>query len=222
MTDILRKYKPGLAFVHLTAYDSIRHRYGKDAGEIAAAFEALDRNLAALLAAYGDGDVIVFSDHSQINVHTVLTPNDALVGAGMLLKENGEYKMGRDDCFFECCGGTAFLHKGALSGRIVEELREAMERSEGFSRFLTQDEMRGAGYADCAFGVCAAEGYCYSAHEHGEKANHGYTLDMPDYKVFYMVRGCGAEPGEEITGGSLLDIAKMVSRRMGLNMSEGD
>jgi hypothetical protein len=39
---------------------------------------------------------------------------------------------------------------------------------------------------------------------------------MPDYTVFYMVRGCGLEPGNITFGGSLLDIAPLVVKYLGL------
>jgi hypothetical protein len=54
MADILREHRPGLALIHLTAYDALCHEHGKDSGALETAFEALDRNLGILLEAAGN------------------------------------------------------------------------------------------------------------------------------------------------------------------------
>jgi predicted AlkP superfamily pyrophosphatase or phosphodiesterase len=230
MCDILHSKKPGLALIHFTVYDTLCHRHGKGSKELSAAFETLDKNLAALLdAAKDEPDVLIFSDHSQINVHTVVTVND-------LLKE-----MKLNNCFFECCGGSAFFNANGLSRKLTDEVKRRVEESEGFRRFLTEDEMREAGYFtqenasteeaavnsavnndapfqdQAAFGFTAQAGYSYEAYPKEDKATHGYALDMPNYKVFYMVKGFGLAPGER-RGGSLLDIAPLVAKRLELTM----
>jgi hypothetical protein len=205
MCDILRRKKPGLALIHFTAYDTLCHMHGKGGRELDTAFEALDKNLAALLeAAKDEGDVLIFSDHSQINVHTVVTINDLICD------------MEPDECFFECCGGSAFFHSNGLSEWRIDEVKRRVEKSEGFRRFLMPEEMRQSGYqGHAAFGIAAQAGYCYEAYPKDIKATHGYALDMPDYKVFYMARGFGLKSGEH-TGGSLLDIAPLVAKRLKL------
>ena len=219
MADILREYKPGLALIHLTAYDSLCHENGKRSAAAYTAYEELDRNLAALLHAAGDGeDVILFSDHSQLGVHTVLDPNNALVAAGLLRRQGGAYLPGESGCYFACDGGSAFFHAGSIPASRVEEIRESIGRGEGFRRFLTVEELRGSGMGGAAFGFCAEAGYYYEAFGGKKKANHGYPLDMPGYTVFYMVRGCGLAPGGVFHGGSLLDIAPLAARRLGVDL----
>ena len=219
MADILRKNKPGLALIHLTVYDTLCHKHGNDAGALKAAYDSLDRNLALLLeAADADSDVILFSDHSQINLHTDLEPNTILVNAGLMSRENDAWIPGESGCYIECCGGSAFFHAGDLSAISVEYLRDNIENSEGFRRFLTYEEMIESGYERATFGFCAQAGYSYVAFPQGHKADHGYPTDMPDYKVFYMVRGCGLQPGSVAQGGSLLNIAPLAAQRLGLQL----
>ncbi|MDR2888460.1 MAG: ectonucleotide pyrophosphatase/phosphodiesterase, partial [Lachnospiraceae bacterium] len=69
MADIMRHERPGLCLIHLTAYDTMRHKYGKNSTAIRVALETLDHNLSLLLEAAGDRPVILFSDHSQLEVH---------------------------------------------------------------------------------------------------------------------------------------------------------
>ena len=236
MAYILRKHNPGLALVHLTAYDSLCHKHGKGSPGLDAAFEAMDNNLAALLDAAGDErDIILFSDHSQINVHTYSDPNELIAEMGLLHESyakgsadghaDGRYASVHSDwhrCFFECCGGCAFFHGGSLSDEAVGSVRNRIELSDGFFRFLSPDEMQDSGYSHASFGFCAKAGYCYGMADSTSKANHGYTLDMPDYTVFYMIKGSGItqEPDKP---GSLLDIAPLAARLLGLSRGkQGD
>jgi len=217
MTDILREKNPGLALMHLTAFDTLCHINGVDSKEIDEAFKSLDSNLALLLEAAGDDrEVIIFSDHSQRNVHTPLDPNTMLVDSGLLEKGDKVYIPGEYGCYFECCGGTAFLHAGSLSAKQVEEIRKKTMTFGGFRRFLTAEEMHDSGYEHTAFGFTAEDGYCYFALKEAHKADHGYTADMPEYTVFYLARGKGFEAGSVTRCGSLLDIAPIVSERLGL------
>jgi len=224
MTDILRGKlrrakrgkKPYLALMHLTAYDTICHEYGPGSAETQTAFEAMDANLAVLLDAADDDDVIVFSDHAQIEIHTVTDPNSILVNEGLIFRTGNGYQSGESGCFFELAGGSAFFHAGKLDVKRIEDLRSLAVKSEGFYRFLTAGEMRETGRNEAAFGICAKAGFCYEISGKMKKGNHGYPLDMEDYKVFYMVKGFGLKPGAVTYGGSLLDIAPLVIRRINL------
>jgi predicted AlkP superfamily pyrophosphatase or phosphodiesterase len=217
MVEILKKYNPGLALMHLTAYDSLCHKHGRYSDELETAYKSLDNNLARLLEAVGgDRDVIIFSDHSQLNVHTSINPNDMLVESGLLHFKENSYIMSENACFFECCGGSAFFHSGNLSQSKIGEIRDSVSGSEGFKRFLTDEEMRLSGQRS-AFGFGAKSGYCYESFPSNHKATHGYTLDMPDYSVFYMFRFKDGENSDnKLLGNSLLDITSLAAERLGL------
>ena len=218
MADILRRHKPGLALMHLTAYDSLCHRNGRGSEALKEGFEALDRNLSVLLEAAGDRDVLILSDHSQLNVHTAFEPNELFVERGLMSREKDAWIPGAEGCFFECCGGTAFFHAGGLAESQIDELREAIERNSGFRRYLTDSEKHDSGYGGAAFGFCAKEGYSFLAFGPGHKAEHGYPADMQDYNVFYLARGFGLQPGSIHTGGSLLDIAPLILNTLGVEV----
>lgn len=218
MADILRTKRPGLALMHLTAYDSLCHQHGKNYDALQIAFASLDKNLNTLLQAAGDDtSVIVFSDHGQLPVHTSVLPNDTLVHMGLLHKTNDEYAPGDAGCFFECAGGSAFLHAGGLDESRMQAVRAEAQSLPGFARFLWPEEMRQSGHSELPFGFCVLPGFSLDAVPGHEKANHGYPLDYDNYQVFYAVRAPGHAPGTT-TGGSLLHLAGIAADILGLDM----
>ena len=79
MADIISLGHPDLMLMHLTAYDSMCHKYGKGTPETDDALREMDLMLGMLAdrSGFSEGKtaVIVFSDHSQLNVHTAVDPN---------------------------------------------------------------------------------------------------------------------------------------------------
>jgi hypothetical protein len=200
MADILAHKKPGLALVHLTAFDTLCHHYG-EAAALETAFDSLDANLGMLLDAAGkDAEVILFSDHAQLDVHKTLLPNEAFA------------EDLKDGAFIECCGGSAFFHAAKTAPDTIAQIKNRVQASEGFSRFLTLEEMRVSGRSELPFGFCALPGYAYESADTGHKGQHGYPLDYENYKVFYMARGRNIPRGKTVKGGSLLDIAPLALR----------
>jgi hypothetical protein len=214
MADILRR-GPGLALMHFTAYDGLCHKHGEDFGVLDKALAVMDGELGKLLGAVGEETaVILFADHAQLPVENTLLPNDTLVEMGLLRRdEAGAYRIGEQGCFIECCGGAAFLHPGKLEN--TGPLRQKLEQSPGFKRWLREDELRAAGRGELPAGFCPLPGYHYEACDKGEKGQHGYPLDYEGYKVFYAVRSPGVCRGKLLRGGSLLDIAPLALRFLG-------
>jgi len=191
--DVLRRKKPDLTLVHLIAYDSLFHSFGSKGTEIDSAKKALDANLGKILASSSSGTVIVFSDHSQLDI-----------------TENVNLNTLYENAVFEQAGGTAFLNRTV----------EGLEEQAWFARYLTKDEMKESGYADKpVFGIAAKAGYCFS--ESGSyRGNHGYPADYEDYQVFYAVRGSGFAPElkQQWLKKRLTDITAIIARELGLDM----
>jgi hypothetical protein len=226
MTDMLRRHRPKLALMHLTAYDSLCHIHGEDFNKLDAALEVLDGGLGALLDAFeaggsGDTAAILFSDHAQLPAETTVRPNSILLEMGLLRRDaEGAFHTGESGCFIECCGGSAFFHPGKLSeneeGRAaMAVIRRRLEETPGFNRRLDEDEMNECGRGDLPFGFCVLPGYTCDEYGHGEKAQHGYPAGYDGYRVFYAVRGGTVPKGKTLRGGSLLDIAPLALRLLG-------
>jgi len=145
--DLLRRKKPDLALVHLIAYDTIFHYAGSRGDEIETARQSLDRNLGRLLESWGDGTVIVFSDHSQLDVD-----------------ENVDLRETFGDAVYEQAGGCAFV---SCSGAGIGE-------RPWFERFLTEAEMEESGFAGKGLtGIAAKPGFVF-CEEGGYRGAHSY------------------------------------------------
>ncbi len=211
MKDIIKEKQPDLMLLHLTAYDSLCHHYGRGAKELHVAYESLDKSLARILEVLDkDTTVVFFADHGQLNVDHCILANNYLEEMGLTYQE----------AYIECCGGSAFLHNYKCSSEKVEQIKERIKQSRGFNRFLTPEEMQVCGRSTLAFGFCAKEGYYYEREEKKEKGNHGYPLDYPGYQVFYGVKGKNFEGGKVLKGGSLLDVTALVAAECELDMPD--
>ncbi|MCL2382040.1 MAG: alkaline phosphatase family protein [Treponema sp.] len=190
---VLRRKKPDLALVHLIAYDTLFHYAGSGGREMDIAKKAMDTNLGKLLESAKDYTVIVFSDHSQIDVD-----------------ENVDLSVLYGDTVFEQCGGCAFL-----SGEP-----EGLEREPWFGRYLSKEEMKESGYMyKPVFGIAAKPGYVFSENG-GYKGAHGYPADYEGYRVFYGVRGNKFTAGHEHQWlkGHITDVTAIIARELGLDM----
>ena len=218
MTYLLRKKAPDLAMVHLTCFDSLCHEHGLDSPMIETAYAAMEKNLGELLtAADWRYNLLLFSDHSQLPVTDSLLPNRLLKERGWIrVDESGEYIPG--DCFFECCGGSAFLHPGGLTQNQVEALKGAVQAMDGFGRLLSADEMDVCGRGELPFGFAAEPGWDCAGYGGHERANHGYPVNYDNYKVFYLCHGEGFAPGL-IRGGDLLDLTAHAASVLDLDMN---
>ncbi|MCL2558265.1 MAG: alkaline phosphatase family protein, partial [Treponema sp.] len=191
--DLFNRRKPDLALVHLVAYDSLFHAFGSCGPEIEAAKKSLEQNLGRLVESWGErGPVIVFSDHSQLDIRQCVD----------LEARYGE-------AIFEQVGGSAFLRE-AIPG---------IEAEPWLERFLTKAEMEESGYADLApFGIAAKPGFLFSDDDR-YRGGHGYPADYENYNVFYCAKGLSFSDSENHSlKNRLTDVTAIVARELDLEM----
>lgn len=158
VASLLKKKKPSLTLVHLIAYDTICHEVGpNDNDKLYLAKKAMDDNLAKLLRVW-KGDILIFSDHSQLSVNETINLN-------VLYNSN-----------FVQMGGCAFGNNVPLN----------LENQYFFGRYLTKEEMHESGYAGIfAFGIAAKSGFSFG--EKPVKGDHGYPTTYENYNTFYAI-----------------------------------
>ena len=192
--DLLKRKKPDLVLVHLIAYDTMFHFTGSKGKEMDIAKKALDTNLGILLENWGENTVIVFSDHSQLDVSENIDLNDIYGNA-----------------VFEQTGGSAFTDKAI----------EGLEEQPWFGRYLTKEEMEESGHIDKhILGIAAKAGYVFSSGSYRFKGNHGYPADYENYNIFYAVKGKNFRQGHEQNWlkNKITDTTAIIARELNLNM----
>ena len=198
--------------MHLTAYDSLCHEFGRGSEQTMMALREMDENLGQLFDASGkDTAAIVFSDHAQLNVHTAVDPNRILEMLGYLTyHENGTVTDAQG--VFQNCDGSSFFFNCGLDPDLVGLVKDAVLADIAVERLLTDEEMSESGYAGKAeFGICAKPGYYFKA-ANVEKATHGYPTDYPNYRVFFAV----SEPDHTIESDSILEVHKTALKILSL------
>ena len=192
--DALIRHKPDLFLLHLIDTDSQKHDFGPDSAQARDSLARHDERIGRLLQALQtagtaeETEIIIFSDHGCLPVHTTIEPDDFLAEKRFYHPENGSLPV--FDAYFHSAGGTAFLRicNTEKSGRIKEAFAEFLEKPF-VSRILTDAEMKTAGMADFFdYGVVAAEGYSFGSRHLGQ---HGYTIDREGYYPFYLAAGSG-------------------------------
>lgn len=211
MADLLRR-RPGigLAALHLTAYDWACHHYGKGSRQSLEAISSLDRNLGKVLEHIQPGtDVLVFSDHSELNHSRFCDPERELALNGGVWD--------REKAFFYLCGGVCFCFAPGLDRAQAAALEERCLALEGVERTLTGREMRDSGFEDegAAFGLGARTGWVFD-HSLREKAEHGYLLDKEHYNTFIMTSWKEEGPCADV-----LDVPRLAAARLGLDYEGG-
>lgn len=212
MQDIIWLGQPDLMLMHLTAYDTLCHKYGRGSAETMTALREMDGFLGSLADACGkDTAVIVFSDHSQLNVHTAVDPNKILEFLGYLdYHENGT--VSNEHAVFQNQDGCSLCFNRDLNPEQLDAVRNAVLADPAVKRLLTEEEMRESGFAgSAAFGICAKEGYYFKA-VNDEKATHGYPTDYPNYDVFFAI----SKPIYEPESNSILEVYKAARKIIGI------
>lgn len=206
-TDLLKKNKADLYMLHLLDVDSTKHRYGATSDEAFAALARIDHRLGEFLEVFESIGfsklrILIFSDHSCMDVKHTIRPNDML----------SEHGISFDTAYFHSTHGCCFLH---IADNITSSERETLDsfleifsHTKGVARALTEEELRTSGAINEGFskGYTAKKDYVFGRKYKGQ---HGYALDNEDYKTFYLEIVPG-KPKETVTGGSIIEVGKEV------------
>ena len=216
-TDLLRKEKADLYMLHLLDVDSSKHRHGATSDEAFAALRRIDHRLGEFLEVFetkglSNFQILIFSDHSCMDVKKAIRPNDLL----------SEHNLSFDTAYFHSTHGCCFLHVSehisASEKEALDSFLEIFTHTKGVGRRLTEEELRKSGALNEGFtiGFTAKPGYVFGRMYKGQ---HGYALDNPDYKTFYLeilsdpaakAPVSATEPGKVVSGGSILEVGTKV------------
>lgn len=220
--DLIRKNKADLYMLHLLDVDTCKHNHGATSKEATEALGRIDECLGHLLAAMEsvgmeNFEILIFSDHSSLDIKEDLHPNELLTARGFSLQ----------DVHFHTTHGCAFLYiSPTASDKLKQDVDDFIKeflQMDAVSRELSTEEMRLCGATGDGFcrGFSAKPGYELGKYRKGQ---HGYPMDpeYEDFKIFYLEIGnqaskAAAEAGDavedvdgvsQVHGGCIIEVGK--------------
>jgi predicted AlkP superfamily pyrophosphatase or phosphodiesterase len=244
---IIERFKPNITFVHPSHVDSARHKTGVFTEDVRRAVMATDEYLGELLDAVAKAgiedstDIIVLSDHGQLDITRCVLPNLLLKDAGYI-KDDKNGKISSWDAYVAAGGLCAHVYlcdpsDEQLYRSVYEFLSERAKSGEyGFESVLTVDEVKELYglYGDFSF-VLETDGHTGFAE--GLEAPYARGTDVKDYRMAKASHGHRPEKGPQptffaygpsfksgvsIENGDILDHAPTFAKVFGLSLPDAD
>ncbi|MBQ8371858.1 MAG: alkaline phosphatase family protein [Clostridia bacterium] len=225
-TEIIKRYKPNLLLTHPSYVDDRRHAGGVFGEKVNHALKETDRWLGMLLDAVRDAgienetDIVLLSDHGQINITRTISPNVYLADAGYItLDDSGTVTDWQ--AYSKSTGASAHVYlkepkSKELYDRVYSLLSDmAREGIYGFEKVYTAEEMKEKYglFGDFSF-VLETDGYTSFGEWTSRPSVRGY--DLSDYRF-----GKGTHGHEPHKGPQPMLIAKGPSFKRGVTLPEG-
>lgn len=243
--EIIKKYQPNLLLVHLGDVDSKRHKGGVFSQMVIESLERHDEWLGTILDAIKDAgiegstDIIILSDHGQINITRVMSPNVYLVDNGFIRLDD-EGKIKDWDAYVLSTGASAHVYLSRPNDeKLYNEVYNLLldmqnEGIYGFEKVYTAKEMREqySLYGDFSF-VLETDGYTGFAQRLTRPVVTGF--DFNDYRYSRGTHGYephkGAQPTFFATGpsfnknvvieqGDILNHASTIASALGVELKD--
>ena len=244
-TNIIKKFKPNLILIHPSDVDSKRHRSGVFSELVNEAIERTDRWLGMVLDAIDEAgiapstDVVLLSDHGQINITRVISPNVWLVDHGYIrLSDDGTIK--EWNAYVKSAGASAHVYlldpnNTSLHDEVYKLLSDmANEGIYGFERVYTKvevEEKYGLS-GDFSF-VLETDGFTSFGERLVRPAVSGFDLD--DYRFGrathgheptkgpqppFIAKGPSFKSGVVIPTGNILNHAPTLAKVLGIDLRD--
>lgn len=242
---VIRQYHPDFMLVHLARLDHIEHMTGPFSAESDRAIEAIDSEVAQLIAAERAVDpnsiIVIVSDHGFSPLHT-------RVNLGVLFARAGLIQLGPDPGAHHHAeveswqvqlwptGGTTaiLLHHpsdGAVRAKVAAILKKAAENPDhGIERILTRDQaLQQGGFADprMAFVVAWKLGFSGGGALTGpivvpvaKGGTHGYLARHPELHSSFFMEGNGVGKGKNLGEIDMRQIAPTVAQVLGVRLGD--
>ncbi len=232
---ILETKKPELAFVYLTDLDTVQHGYGPFSKEALATLEAIDADVARIVAASPkDSTFVIVSDHGFLPITKVVRPSVLLRAAGLLDVENGRVK-GYRAAAWKAGGLCAIMLRDpndAASKQAAMQLfnEAASNPANGIARVHDGAAIAAkGGFSGAALVLEAAPGFMFSASLDGpvveassERGAHGYPPDRSELRASLIVSGAHIKRGGTLGVVDMIDVAPTVAKLLSLSLPDAE
>lgn len=225
--EIIKRYKPNLLLTHPSYVDNQRHVGGVFSERVNNALRMTDTWLGMILDALdqagigNETDIVLLSDHGQINITRVISPNVYLADAGYIKLDN-EGNLISYDAFAKSAGASAHVYLSnkndkALYDGVYKLLTDmANEGIYGFEKVYTLGQVNAAHGLDGAFSfVLETDGYTSFGEHLTRPSVRGF--DISDYRFGRATHGHEPTKGPQPTF-----IASGPSFKSGISIPNGD
>jgi len=229
--------KPHLLMTHLISLDEAKHQSGSESPETREALRVMDTGLGRILEAIEESGaqdtttIVVVGDHGHIDIDRRVRLNKLLETAGLCGRAGKKFQW---RAWFQCAGGSAFLHIRKGDPAAAAEARAVLDAARQDPEIGIKDIHEGRDLAalrcgsgasvavDAQSGVQFVEDIDGKLTEHAPfpgayGADHGYHPDMPEYRSLFLAAGPGITPGSTPLEASLEDVACTCARSLGLD-----
>lgn len=228
---LIRKYKPTLTTVRLSAVDHFEHLDGREGDLVARAVSGADNAIGHIIecihrAGIADSSVVIVTgDHGFVDVHTSFSPNFLLKQAGLFNDQKGKWK-----AQFKPAGGSSFLYlkdpedKRTLK-RVVELLSALPEFKAKKFEIVSRRQLDETGSDPrAALALNGTKGYSFVGTARApfvksvNRGTHGYLPDFREIRTGFVAFGAGLKKDFSIPLMEIIDIAPLVTELLDLDM----
>ena len=245
--EIILNYQPDLLMIHPGNVDSYRHRNGLFNDRVFKGVEETDRFIGELMAAVEEAGLadctnfVLTSDHGQIDIKRVMSPNVLLAEAG-LIDVDAEGNIADWKAFCQSGGTSAIVYLKDSNDKETYDkawqvLSEAAENGKyGFEKVFTRMEVKEQEHLDGDFAfVLETDGitsfgenvsgplisnFDFEDYRYG-KATHGHLPDKGPQPIF-SAKGPAFRENVTIERANLVDEAPTYARVLGVELKDAD
>lgn len=206
--DIIREYSPEFMLVHNGNIDDARHKYGVFNEEVTHGLDLVDLWIGQLMQALQDSghlndtDVIIVSDHGQMDLSRVIKPNVFLADAGLIqVDENGNLKDWTAFCCSNAMSAMVYLKDPANADDYAKTYKVLKKMAEegiyGFTTVYTKEETKAMGLDGEFSFVLETDGYTSFSTDWNRPAVRPF--DRNDFRYGHATHGYLPEKGPQPT-----------------------
>lgn len=240
--EVFKRFRPNLLLTHPCFVDGARHRTGVFSERVREALRSTNEWLEKLWEAVVNAglehntDILIISDHGQMDVERVICPNVYLREAGFIeVNENEEIT--NWDAYFSSGGLMGYVYLSRPDDKeLYEKVKSyleqlAAEKTKGFSEIFTREEVKERYHLDGEFsfviegdGVSSFKEYWKGESERSKVAEDLYgqhgALPEKGHQPTMFGFGPSIRKGVAIPRGNILDHAPTFAKILGVELPE--
>lgn len=245
--DILRECRPDVLFVHPADIDAARHEYGTFNDKVRETVENTDRYIGQIMETVAElgmleeTNLVLTSDHGQMNINRILNPNVLFAERGLIrVGEDGVMKDWDVWCLSGGMSAGVYLKNPedpAMYQTVYQMLLQMAEDGiYGFNKVYTREEVKKEEHLNGDFSfILETDGYTSFGDSYTRplvtnldnrdyrygRATHGYLPDKGPQPVF-LAKGPDFKENVVLKQARLIDEAPTFAKLLGVSLDGAD